>query len=62
MKNLNKMQMKIFTSPPQVSRQDEWRMEGHNKTDYMFLDFSKWPPDPPYTALYCNLVSSYDPS
>jgi len=24
-----------------VSRQDEWRMEGHNKTDYMFLDFSK---------------------
>merc|ERR1711974_554569 len=24
-----------------VSRQDEWRMDGHNKTDYMFFDFSK---------------------
>jgi hypothetical protein len=24
-----------------VGLQEEWRMEGHNKTDYMFLDFSK---------------------
>lgn len=24
-----------------VRIQDEWRMQGRNKTDYMFLDFSK---------------------
>ena len=24
-----------------VGLQEEWRMEGNNKTDYMFLDFSK---------------------